>query len=389
MSWVRSISVFCGSATAFAFIMAAATHAHADAMVVTRAMTASTIAEVFVENEHVRAEIEIGAADVPTFVNIFPDELYEKLTGSTKPFAERQQTFFETQWVVHADGRPLRGTLERLVLDKRIVRDDITGEPLAQQPADPEIVIRLTLRYPLKDRPGWITICPSSSGNVPAANIGFVCYHNGVPVNDFRYLSGEVTLDLDWKDPWYSRFRHRNFRRQYDAPLSVFLYVESFEVRKEIVVRPKDLQQWIDLGLEGKVSIPIESQETLKQHVAEFLAKRAPVFINGQAVQGTLDRIHFIRRSLRTTGVVDPPEDLDINTAMLGVIFIHPIDGLPKTVSLTWDLFGSKIQAVPAAATDEAGGLPSILSPDDPDLRWQNHLTNPTLPAMMTLSLPE
>ena len=31
-----------------------------------------------------------------------------------------------------------------------------------------------------------------------------------------------------------------------DAPLSVFLYVEPFEVRKEIVVRPRDLQQWID-----------------------------------------------------------------------------------------------------------------------------------------------
>ena len=37
-----------------------------------------------------------------------------------------------------------------------------------------------------------------------AATIGFVCYHEGVPVNDFRYLSEEVTLDLDWDDPWFS-----------------------------------------------------------------------------------------------------------------------------------------------------------------------------------------
>jgi hypothetical protein len=86
--------------------------------------------------------------------------------------------------------------------------------------------------------------------------------------------------------------------------------------------------------------------------------------------------------------VVDPPEDLDINTATLGVIFVYPIDRLPQTASLTWDLFGPRIQQVPAATTDEAGGLPSILSPDDPELRWQNFLTSPTLPAMMTVTLP-
>jgi hypothetical protein len=204
--------------------------------------------------------------------------------------------------------------------------------------------------------------------------------HPGRRVFEHRKLRhlGSITVRLL---PWYSRFRHRNLRRQYDAPLSVFLYVESFEIRKEIVVRPKDLQQWIDLGLVGKDTISIGSQETLKQQVADFLSQRGPVTVDGQPVQGTLDRIHFVRRSLRTTGVVDPPEDLDVNTATLGVIFVYPIDGLGQEASLTWDLFGPKIRNVPAAATDEAGGMPCILSLDDPELRRQNFLTNPTAPV--------
>jgi hypothetical protein len=224
---------------------------------------------------------------------------------------------------------------------------------------------------------------------MPAANVGFVLYHNGVPVNDFRYLGTESTVDLDWDDPWYSRFRHRNLRRQYDAPLCVFLYIESFEVRKEIIIRPKDLQQWIDLGLKGKETIPVAAQEALKQQVAEFLAERGPVTVDDQPVQGVLDRIHFVRRSLRTTGVVDPPEELDVNTATLGVIFVYAIDGLPQEASLTWDLFGPRIQKVPSAATDEAGGMPFTLSPEDPELRWQNFLTNPTMPVMIAIMPPE
>jgi hypothetical protein len=221
------------------------------------------------------------------------------------------------------------------------------------------------------------------------ANIGFVLYHCGVAVNDFRYLGAKSTVDLDWDDPWYSRFRHRNLKRQFDAPLSVFLYVEHFEVRKEIIVRPKDLQQWIDLGLENTEVIPLEEQEPLKQQVAKFLEDRSPVMIDGQQAEGTLDRIHFIRRSLRMTGVVDPPEDLDVNGATLGVIFVYPIERLPQEVSLTWDLFTPRIQQVPAAATDEAGGLPSILSPNEPELQWRNFLTNPTTPAMIAITSPE
>jgi hypothetical protein len=196
-------------------------------------------------------------------------------------------------------------------------------------------------------------------------------------------------VDLDWDDPWYSRFRNKNLRRQYDAPLSVFLYVESFEVRKEIIVRPKDLQQWIDLGLEGKETIPVDGQEALKQQVVKFLSERGPVTLDGQAVKGQLDRIHFVRRSLRTTGVVDPPEELDVNTATLGVIFVYPIDGLPQEASVAWDLFSPTIQKVPAAATDEAGGMPMTLTAEDPHLRWQNFLTNPTMPVMMAVSSPQ
>jgi hypothetical protein len=46
-------------------------------------------------------------------------------------------------------------------------------------------------------------------------------------------------------------------------------------------------------------------------------------------------------------------------------------------------------QNVPAAATDEAGGMPSSLSPDNPELHWRNFLTDPTVPAMMAVTLPE
>ena len=43
---------------------------------VSQAMFASTIAEYFVEKDHVRVELEIGLIDLAAFRNLFPDSIY-------------------------------------------------------------------------------------------------------------------------------------------------------------------------------------------------------------------------------------------------------------------------------------------------------------------------
>ena len=374
---------------AFAFMaIFCADTARADALVITKAMQASTIAEIFIEPTQILVEIEVGVDDLTAFANILPDKLYEKLTGQKQPLAQRLKNFLVHDWVIHADGQPLSGILERVIPARRLGRDEVTGGPLTDQPDDAELVIRLNIRYELRQRPLCLSLRRSGDASTATASIGFVCYHNGLPVNDFRYLPHEATVDLDWEDPWYSRFRHRNLRRQFDAPLSAYLYIEPYEVRKEIIVRPKDLQSWLDLELRDDGAIPVDQQEDLKKRIARFLSKKNSVSIDGRRAEGQLDRIHFIHRTLRTTGIIEPPVDLDVNSATLGVSFVYPIDELPGEVSMTWELFSPKIQSIPAVAADEAGGLPSKITPEDPELVWKNYLTKPTSPQLMTIAKP-
>ncbi|MFQ5990509.1 MAG: hypothetical protein ACE5K9_11405 [Candidatus Methylomirabilales bacterium] len=362
---------------------------YADAIIVTKAMTASTIAEVFVEESAVRVELEIGIQDLRGFRNLMPDEIYERLGYPPKPLGERLRRFFRHDLVIRAEGRRLAGRVREMAPRPRVRRDEITGERLPAKEGESEIVVFAVLEYTFSGRPASLTMVPPrEDGKFVSANIGFVVYHLGLPVNDFRYFSAEEVLALDWDDPWYSRFRNKNLRRQYDAPMSAFLYVEPYEVRSEIIARPKDLQHWIDLGLEGRRTIPVAMQPELKRKVAEFLAKHINVTIDGQPAKPTLDRIHFLRRTLRTSGVIDPPEELDAISATLGVIFVFPTKGLPQEATMTWDLFSPRIQKVRGAAIDEAGPLPYFLQPDDAVLRWQNFLKNPTLPTLVQIEPP-
>jgi hypothetical protein len=361
-----------------------------DAIVLTRAMNATTIAEYSVSESGVRVDLEIGSQDLRAFRNLMPDWLYEELGFAAEAQAVRLQRFFEEDLVIRsADGAPLAGRVVEIGPQPRTQRDEITGEPLPPEEGEEDTVVFAVLEYAFAGRPEQLSFsAPRFVPGVPAASVGFVVYHMEIPVIDFRYLGAEFVLDLDWDDPWYSRFRSRNMRRQYDAPMNAFLYVEPTEVRVELIVRPVDLQDWIDLGLEGRRTIPVEMQPELKRRVAEFLTAHSPVTIDGEPVTGVLDRVHFLRRTLRSSTVIDPPEELNAFAATLGVIFVYPRVGLPQAATLTWDLFSDKIQRVPGAATDEAGPLRTVLEPDFAVLRWQNFLKNPTSSMLAEVTPP-
>ena len=81
------------------------------------------------------------------------NELFEK--HGVKPV----HTVEEIQLKV-ADGRPLDGRITHVKAGRRLRRDEITGDPLPNQPADAELVIRAQLIYPLPDRPTTVTIAP-------------------------------------------------------------------------------------------------------------------------------------------------------------------------------------------------------------------------------------
>ncbi len=357
----------------------------ADAIIRTQAMTATTIAEFFVEDDGVWLELEIGLSGVESFANLMPNEIYEQLGNEPEPIEDRLPRFYQEDLTILFDGgQPVVGRIVEMELRNRVRRDEITGEPLPSTGEEPEVVIFARIHYPFSVRPAALNF-----GMRRPTDIGFVAYHKNVAVNDFRYLGSAQKLQLDWDDPWYSSFEARALRRTYFAPMSGFIYVEPYEVRKEIIVRPKTLQYWIDLGLEGRDTIPVEMQDELKRRAAEFLRQRQMVVIDGEAVEPDLARINFLEQSLRTSQVVDPPVELDVNSAILGAIFVYPtVEPLPENVTMDWDLFNDKVQMIPAASVDQAGALPTFLEPDFAVLEWQNFLRFPELPTLTAIRPP-
>ena len=254
----------------------------ADAIMRSEAMTATSIAEYFITEDGVQVELEIGLEALPYFRNLMPDAIYEELGGEPRPIEDRLGDFFGRDFAIIYKGEPLRAGATAMGPDRRILRDPINGTPLPVQDEAPS-VIKATLVYPFPEGELPKQLGFTSPGGT---DIGFVAYHKGVTINDFRYLAPGYVLDLDWEDPWYSAFNAFQLKRQYSAPMSGFIYVENFEVRKEIIVRPKDMQRFVDLDLEGRQDIPVDMQPEVLRRIAEFLAMHQPVSIDGEARSG-------------------------------------------------------------------------------------------------------
>ena len=328
----------------------------ADWINLTGAETAPNIAEIQVLDDRVRIAIEIFIQDLKTFEEIVPDSWLKEAGVDRPALTLREENFSKNKLRISADGELLTG---RFVLVEPRLRKDrkspfagminpYTRQRVPEAPQDKR-VLYAEIEYPFSGKPGQVTISPPlDEAGRALVTIGFIAYHKSVPVIDFRYLGGETVLNLDWQDPWYSKFDNPNLKRHHKSALMTFLYVEPYEVRHEVLVRVKDLENWMELGLRGREFIEIDELGPLKQRVGDFLLNKNPVLVDGQPVRPILDRVDYVKVSMTGIQIVDQPQRLEISTAIVGVILAYITDGIPQEVTAEWELFTDQIQRVPA-----------------------------------------
>ncbi len=373
--------------------------ANADWINLSGAENAPNIAEIHIQDDHVKIELEIFVDDMLTFDRLIPDAFFKGTTIKRPPLADRMRQFSNEDLQILTDnGRKLQAKLK--IAEPRLRKErpspyagKINPYTLQRIPGPPEDkrVLYAELVYPFTKKPASLTIIPplDEQYKISKVPIGFMTYHNGVPINDFRYLSGPSKVTLDWADPWYSVFEKKALKRWQRGGVMSFLYIEPYEVRHEILARVKDLTAWIDLGLRGDEFIEADENEPLKKRVGEFFLKHDKVLIDGKPLRPILDRTAFVKYAMTGSTFLVQPERLPINTATVGVIITYLTKGIPQEVTNTWGLWSDRIQKIPADAIDPAGPFPSYVTPDENVLTWKNFLKTYQMPTVAQIELDE
>ncbi len=373
--------------------------ARADWINLTGAETSPNIAEIYVLDDYVKLALEVYIGDLKTFHHLVPDDWLKDANVKRPTLAERLRQFSSDMFQFVTDkGEKLQAEL--ILVEPRMRRDrqspyagminPITRRRVPEAPADKR-VLYVELIYPYtKGKPSRLTIIPPLDQKGRATvTIGFIAYHKAVPIIDFRYLGAPAHLTLRWEDSWYSKFDNPNLKRHHKSALMSYLYVEPYEVRHEILTRVRDMEQWMDLGLRGRDYIEVDEWESLKKRIGEFLLTKNKVLVDGQPLRPILDRTDYVKVALTGIQLLLQPERLDLSTAILGVKFVYLTQGLPKEVTVDWELFTDEIKKVPATSIDPAGPLLSFVTPDDRIHKWTNFLKNYKIPQVAEMMVPD
>jgi hypothetical protein len=357
-------------------ILALSPMAQADWTSFTGAELSATVAEVAIDLDHITLRLEIGDRDREAFASLLSATPAVAGQNDTPLSAPAEQFFHSGFVLTRQHGVPLIGTIKIIEQRKRMAR----STPFQRPPDRPQISATVTyveIVYPLSERPDTLTFTPPlQADGYPAAEIGFIVYHQHIPVIDFQYLHKSETLRLDWRDPWYSAFDNPSLQRHHRAPLMTFLYIEPYEVRVEILMRLKELAAWMPLDLHNPDWIETHEQARLRQQVGQFFVGQSQVQIDGERSRPLLDRVQFVRVTQQGIQSITSPTRLALPAAIIGVILAYVTPGIPQEVTMNWDLFNHRITSVPASMIDPVSALPYDLTPDAPVLTWTNRLAN-------------
>lgn len=263
-----------------------------------------------------------------------------------------------------------------------------TLKPTIKTPATAEIkkpAAFITVFYPfLTAQPQQIDIAPdfkaiSTAGKQYVITVS----HQGLPVIDHGVLTSTESLLLDWQDPWYSHFNNPKLKRDHNDPVMAFLYIESQQIKSEVVVRIKEMASWANLELRDPLLIYPDEFASLKQKVAAFLLSKNKL-VTGSTSNPILDRVDYIKMGASDIQAYEPQQAQKQVSTLIGVSIIHPITEIPNKIQWHWELFSDKIQRIAMRAYDPAGLFDSYVTAKYPVFEWENMLADIDLPELVS-----
>jgi hypothetical protein len=363
----------------------------ADWMNLTGAETAKNIVEIYVLDDHVKVKLEVYLGDLDKFEELIPDEWFKDSTGKRPSLEQRMQAFATRRLqFVTGEGVTLPAKLELVEPRQRVDRQSAYAgmiNPLTRQrvqgaPADKR-VLYAEIIYPFDEKPDQLKIIPplDDQGFV-TANIGFVAYHQAVPIIDFRYLGQTATLNLDWNDPWYTKFDNRNLNRHHKYPLMLYLYVEPRQVRLESLLRFTDIAELTGFSVDDAQLKVKDKRRLLQAHVKNYYAGKDTLEIDGNFFKPDSIRVEFLHATLTGLKVIDIETTMDEASLLVGISQQYLITELPQQINSLWPYFNQRVNRIPVVVTDPVGPLMNLIDEDDPEFGWQNFLKQYSDPVL-------
>lgn len=244
------------------------------------------------------------------------------------------------------------------------------------------LVIIPTIQKKYSD-PSWF---PVISGSIAVFLILLIAreniFSNNLQILELQASPTSTTYKTSAQAPNMSARQVQRGTGLMTTPLMVYLSVEPFEVRQEILVQASAAIQYLNIDGKGSSTIPVGLQEQIKKGIQEAITSTDTTYINNQLVTPTDVITNFV--TLSRGGVVTrgTPVEENVDEAILGITLIYEIESFPDSIFVNWQLFPDTVQSIEASAVDPHGAFTTMLSPGANTIQWKSRLVGYKVPAI-------
>jgi len=166
------------------------------------------------------------------------------------------------------------------------------------------------------------------------------------------------------------------------TPIMLYLSVEPFEVRQEILVQASAAMQYFDFNPEDKSHIPVHAQQKIKEQMQEKILSGTSCIINNKKEQPSEIIDNFVTLGRGGVSIRENPVDEKLDDAIMGITLIYDTENFPDSISIDWQLFTGSDTLIEASAVDPHGAFSIMLSPANNKIHWKSRLSGYSVPAI-------
>ena len=171
------------------------------------------------------------------------------------------------------------------------------------------------------------------------------------------------------------------------TPLMVYLSVEPYEVRQEILVQASTAMQYLSFNDNDVTTIAVESQEQVKKEIQDAVTSSNTIYVDNQLLSPADKITSFVTLSRGGVATRETPIEEDLDDAILGITLIYDIESFPDSISINWLMFPDSVRFIEASAVDPHGAFTVMLSAGENNLRWKSRLAGYQVPAIEAIEI--
>ena len=171
------------------------------------------------------------------------------------------------------------------------------------------------------------------------------------------------------------------------TPLMLYLSVEPYEVRQEILVQASTVMQYLNYKDKGSGTIPVESQEQIKTEIQEAITSANTIYVDNQLLAPADKITSFVTLGRGGVATRENPMEENLEEAIMGITLIYDIEAFPDSILIQWQLFPDSVRFIEASAVDPHGAFTAMLSPGENMLRWKSRLAGYRVPAIEAIEI--